>query len=364
MQALVYHGPGKKSWDSVPDPVIQQPTDAIVSIDTATICGTDLHILKGDVPETKPGTILGHEAVGTIVEVGSAVTTVKKGDHVLLSCISACGRCAYCKQGRYGLCTGGGGWIFGHTINGTQAEFVRVPFADTSVYKIPKGLTDEQVLFLSDILPTSFEVGVLNGKVSPGDTVAVVGAGPIGLSAILAARLFSPGKIIAIDLAQSRLDQAQAFGADMTINNQELDPVPAVMAMTDGVGVDVAIEAVGVPATFELCADLVKPGGRVANVGVHGHPATLHLEKLWIRDVTITTGLVDTYTIPRLLSLIKGGRLDPTVLVTHRFPLSDVMGAYDVFAAAATTGALKVALTRGAVASQPVKKELVGALAR
>ncbi len=364
MNALVYHGPGKKSWDTVPDPVIQQPTDAIVAIDMTTICGTDLHILKGDVPETRPGTILGHEAVGTVVEVGSAVTTVKKGDHVLLSCISSCGRCAYCKQGRYGACTGGGGWIFGHTIDGTQADFVRVPFADTSVYKIPAGLTDEQVLFLSDILPTSFEVGVLNGKVSPGDTIAVVGAGPIGLSIILTARLFSPGKIIAIDLADARLKKAKEFGADVTINNTTGDPVAQVMTMTDGLGVDVAIEAVGTPATFELCAELVKPGGHVANVGVHGHPATLHLEKLWIRDVTITTGLVDSYTIPRLLNLIRGGRLDPTVFVTHRFALADAVAAYDVFAAAATTGALKVTLKRAAVVPQAVKKELVAAGAR
>lgn len=364
MNALVYHGPGKKSWDTVLDPVIQQATDTIVAIDTATICGTDLHILKGDVPETRPGTILGHEAVGTIVEVGAAVTTVKKGDRVLLSCISACGRCEYCKQARYGACTGGGGWIFGHTIDGTQADFVRVPFADTSVYKIPEGLTDEQVLFLSDILPTSFEVGVLNGKVSPGDTIAVVGAGPIGLAVIMGARLFSPGKIIAIDLADARLEKAKKFGADVTLNNSTGDPVAKVMALTDGSGVDVAIEAVGTPATFELCADLVKPGGHVANVGVHGHPATLHLEKLWIRDVTITTGLVDTYSIPRLLNLIKGGRLDPTVFVTHRFALADAVAAYDVFAAAATTGALKVTLKRAAVVTQPVKKELVGTTAR
>jgi alcohol dehydrogenase len=364
MNALVYHGPGKKSWDTVPDPVIQKATDAIVAIDTATICGTDLHILKGDVPETKPGTILGHEAVGTVVEAGPAVTSVKKGDHVLLSCISACGRCEYCKQGRYGACTGGGGWIFGHTINGTQADYVRVPFADTSVYKVPDGLTDEQVLFLSDILPTSFEVGVLNGKVSPGDTIAVVGAGPIGLAVILTARLFSPGKIIAIDLADARLKMAREFGADVTINNTTGDPVAQVMTITNGLGVDVAIEAVGAPATFELCADLVKAGGHVANVGVHGHPATLHLEKLWIKDITITTGLVDSYSIPRLLNLIKGGRLDPTVFVTHRFALADVVVAYETFAAAATTGALKIALRRGAAISQPVKKELVGTQTR
>src|ERR1700694_1819155 len=361
MKALVYHGPAKKSGDTVPDPVIQQPTDAIVAIDTTTICGTDLHILKGDVPETKPGTILGHEATGTVMEVRSAGTTVKKGHHVLLSCISSCGRCAYCKQGRYGACTGGGGWIFGHTINGLQAEYARVPFADTSVYKIPNGLTDEQVLLLSDILPTSYEVGVLNGKVSPGDTIAVVGAGPIGLAAILTARLFSPGKIIAIDLDDGRLARAKAFGADVTINNGAQDAVAGVMGLTGGLGVDVAIEAVGVPATFELCAELVKPGGHVANVGVHGQPATLHLEKLWITDVTITTGLVDTYSIPRLLSLIQGGRLDPTVFVTHRFALEGVMEAYDAFADAGRTGALKVVLNRGAVPQTQVARELVGA---
>ena len=359
MKAVVYHGPGRKSWDPVADPSIQQATDAIVSIDAVTICGTDLHILKGDVPETKPGTILGHEAVGTVVETGAAVTTVKKGDQVLLSCVSACGRCAYCKQGRYGACTGGGGWIFGHTINGVQAEYARVPFADTSVYKVPGELSAEQVLFLSDILPTSFEVGVLNGKVSPGDTVAVVGAGPIGLAAILTARLFSPGKIIAIDLADNRLARAKEFGADVVINNGGTDAVAAVQAMTGGRGVDAAIEAVGVPATFELCADLVKPGGHVANVGVHGHPATLHLEKLWIRDVTITTGLVDTYSIPRLLNLIEGGRLDPTAFITHRFALDGVMDAYGVFADAARSGALKVVLQRAMVLRQPEEKEAV-----
>ena len=361
MKALIYHGPGQRSWDTVPDPRLEHATDAIVRIDTTTICGTDLHILKGDVPETKPGTILGHEAVGTVVEVGSAVNTVALGDHVLLSCISACGRCAYCKQARYGACTGGGGWIFGHTINGLQAEYARVPFADTSVYKIPNGLTDEQVLLLSDILPTSYEVGVLNGNVSPGDTIAVVGAGPIGLAAILTARLFSPGKIIAIDLADRRLARAQTFGADVTINNGEEDAVATVMGMTGGLGIDVAIEAVGVPSTFELCADIVRPGGHVANVGVHGHSATLHLEKLWSRDVTITTGLVDTYSIPRLLTLIQGGRLDPTVFVTHRFAMDGVMDAYDTFADAGRTGALKVVLNRPAARRTQVGRELAGA---
>ena len=344
MKALTYGGPGVRTWETIPDPVVEQPTDVVVEIGSSTICGTDLHILKGDVPTVEPGRILGHEAVGTIVDAGSAVTTVAEGDRVLVSCITSCGRCRFCKEGRYGLCVGGGGWILGHLIDGLQAEYARVPFADTSVYPIPEGLTDEQVLFLADILPTSFEVGVLNGKVRPGDTVAVVGAGPIGLAAIMTAGLFTPGLIVAVDLADARLEQAKAFGADVTINNGEVDPLEAVMELTDGLGADVAIEAVGVPETFELCTELIRPGGRVANVGVHGREAALHLETLWIRGVTVTTGLVDTYTTPQLLRLIEGGRLDPTVFATHRFPLGDTMEAYDVFAAAAETHALKVVL--------------------
>jgi alcohol dehydrogenase len=345
MKALVYHGPGERAWESAPDPSIVDPTDAIVRIDSSTICGTDLHILKGDVPETTPGTILGHEAVGTVVEVGSAVTTLALGDRVLVSCITSCGRCRFCKEGHYGLCTGGGGWIFGHLIDGLQAEYARVPFADTSVYKVPPGLSDEQVLFLADILPTSYEVGVLNGRVEPGDTLAVVGAGPIGLAAIMTAKLHTPGRIVAIDLAGARLEKAREFGADVTINNATEDPVAAIMDLTGGLGVDVAIEAVGVPETFELCTELIRPGGRVANVGVHGHSATLHLEKLWIRDVMITTGLVDTSTTPKLLKLIEGGRLDPTPFATHHFALAETETAYDVFGAAADTHALKVVLS-------------------
>ena len=344
MKALVYHGPGERGWDTVDDPSIIDPTDAVVRVDTSTICGTDLHILKGDVPETTPGTVLGHEAVGTVLEVGAAVTTVKAGDRVLLSCVSACGRCRYCKQGHYGQCLGGGGWIFGHLIDGVQAEYARVPFADTSVYKVPEGLSDEQVLFLADILPTSFEVGVLNGMVSPGDVVAIVGAGPIGLAAILTARLYTPGRIVAIDLEDSRLESALRFGADYTINNGDRDPVAEVMELTDGLGADVAFEAVGVQPTFELATELIRPCGRVANIGVHGQPVTLHLEKLWIRDVTLTTGLVDTFSIPQLLRLIVNGRLDPSLFATHRFPLGDTMAAYDTFADAANTHALKVVL--------------------
>jgi alcohol dehydrogenase len=361
MKALVYHAPGLRAWEQVPDPSIQDATDVVVRIDSSTICGTDLHILKGDVPEVVPGTILGHEAVGTVVETGAAVWTLEEGDRVLVSCITSCGRCRFCREGHYGLCTGGGGWIFGHLIDGLQAEYARVPFADTSVHKVPDGLTDEQVLFLADILPTAYEVGVLSGGVGPGDVVAIVGAGPIGLATIITAKLYTPGTIIAIDLAGARLEQALAFGADIVVNNGREDAVERVQQLTGGLGADVAIEAVGVPATFELCADLVRPGGRVANVGVHGHPATLHLEKLWIRDVTITTGLVDTTTTPQLMRLIAEGRLDPRPFATHRFPLDETEAAYDLFAAAAETHALKVVL-EGATVAPPAGQLVTAAV--
>ncbi len=347
MQALIYHGPGDKQWESKSDPSIEDPTDAIVKIDTTTICGTDLHILKGDVPTVDEGRTLGHEAVGTVVETGSAVMNVREGDKVLVSCISACGRCMYCKQGMYSQCLNGGGWILGHLVDGTQAEYVRTPFADNSLYKVPEGLSDEQVLFLADILPTGFEIGVLNGTVEPGDTVAVVGAGPVGLAAIMTAKLYGPGRIIAIDLADSRLERAREFGADETINNSSENAVERVMEVTDGLGADVVMEAVGVPATFELCTELVRPGGRVANIGVHGEPATLHLETLWIKNVTITTGLVNTSSTPTLLKLVSEGRLDPTGFATHHFKLNEIMDAYDVFADAAHTNAMKVVLSAG-----------------
>ncbi len=347
MKALVYHGPGQRGWDDMPDPTIIDPTDIVVRIDTSTICGSDLHILKGDVPETPAGTVLGHEAVGTVQEIGTSVSTVAVGDRVLMSCVSACGRCRYCKEARYGQCLGGGGWIFGHLIDGLQAEYARVPFADNSVYKIPEELSDEQVLFLADILPTSFEVGVLNGHITPGDVVAIVGAGPIGLAAILTAQLYTPGRIVSIDLDDSRLESAKRFGAGKTINNGRENAVAQIMELTDGLGADVALEAVGVPQTFELATELIRPGGRVANIGVHGKPATLHLEKLWTRDVTITTGLVDTNTIPQLMRLVASGRLDPSLFATHRLPLSDTMAAYDTFADAANTGALKIVLEGG-----------------
>lgn len=345
MQALVYHGPGEKEWESKSDPTIEQPTDAIVEIDTTTICGTDLHILKGDVPTVTDGRTLGHEAVGTVVETGSGVEDIQQGDKVLVSCISACGRCKYCRRGLQSQCLSGGGWILGHLVDGTQAEYVRTPFADTSLYKVPEGLSDEQVLFLADILPTGFEIGVLNGGVKPGDTVVVVGAGPVGLAAIITAKLYGPGRIVAVDLDNSRLERAREFGADVTINNTSENVVERVQEMTDGLGADVVMEAVGVPATFELCTELVCPGGRVANIGVHGEPATLHLETLWIKSITITTGLVDTYSTLTLLKLVSEGRLDPTGLTTHRFELNKIMEAYDVFADAANTNALKVTLS-------------------
>lgn len=346
MRAIVYHGPGQKSWDEVPMPVIQADTDATVRVDAVTICGTDLHILIGDVPTVTEGRILAHEAVGTVEQIGSAVKNVKVGDKVLVSCITACGACQYCRQGSYGQCLGGGGWILGHTIDGTQAEFVRVPFADTSTYAAPAGVTDEQLLMLADILPTGYQVGVLNGAVSPGDVVAVVGAGPIGLSAMMASKLFSPSHVIAIDKADARLEAAKTFGADIVINNDREDAYAVIADLTGGLGADVAIEAVGVPATFELAATLIRPGGHVANIGVHGEPATLHLESLWIRNVTITTGLVDTSSTPTLLKLAKAGMVKTGRFVTHHFGFDDFIEAYDVFSRAADTGALKVVVSR------------------
>jgi alcohol dehydrogenase len=346
MKALVYHGPGSKAWEEVPRPALQADTDAVVRVDKTTICGTDLHILKGDVPAMVDGRIIGHEAVGTVEEVGTGVKNVHVGDHVLVSCITACGACRFCREGRYGQCIGGGGWILGNEINGTQAEYVRVPFADTSTYPAPAGVDDEALLMLADILPTGYEVGVLNGQVRPGDVVAVVGAGPVGLSAIMGSRLFSPSHVVAIDMAPARLEAAKLFGADITVNNAVEDPLPILRDLTDGLGADVAIEAVGVPATFELAASLIRPAGRVANIGVHGEPATLHLEELWTRDVTITTGLVDTYSTPTLLRLVASGQIDVSRFVTHHFALDDAMEAYDVFARAADTAALKVILSR------------------
>jgi alcohol dehydrogenase len=346
MKGLVYGGPGKRSWTDVPDAQIQGPRDAVIRVDAVTICGTDLHILGGDVPEVKPGRVLGHEAVGTVVETGSAVAGLAKGDRVLASCISACGICRFCREGAYGQCRGGGGWILGHLVDGVQSQYARIPFADLSTYKLPEQVSDESAVLLADILPTSYEVGVLNGEVRPGDTVVVVGAGPIGLAAIVTARLYSPAHIVVIDKAESRLQAAKMFGADTTVQVGAGDPLAAVRALTGGLGADVVMEAVGTPQTFELCTTLVRPGGHVANIGVHGKPATLHLEDLWIRNVTITTGLVDTYSTPRLLDMLVAGQLDLGNMVTHRFGLDEFDEAYDVFADPIRTGALKVVLTR------------------
>ena len=350
MRAIVYHGPGQKSWEEVPDPEIIGDGDAIVRVDAATICGTDLHILKGDVPAVRKGRILGHEAVGTVWDVGEGVQTVAPGDRVLVSCISACGTCRFCREGRYGQCLGTGGWILGHKIDGTQAEYVRVPFADTSTYPVPDALSDEETLMLADILPTGYEVGVLNGNVRPGDLVAVVGAGPVGLAAITGAQLFSPSHIVAIDVSDARLEAAKHFGADVTINNSRQDPLRVIRDLTGDLagrlGVDVSIEAVGVPATFELAVKLIRPGGRIANVGVHGAPVTLDLEEQWIRDITITTGLVDTYSTPTLLKLVASGQINVKPFITHHFGLDEFDEAYDVFGRATDTGALKVVLTR------------------
>jgi alcohol dehydrogenase len=345
MKALVYHGPNQKAWEEVAKPVIGADTDAIVRVDAVTICGTDLHILKGDVPEVTDGRILGHEAVGTVESVGSGVKNVKPGDRVLVSCITACGACRFCREGRYGQCLGGGGWILGHLIDGTQAEYVRVPFADTSTYPVPAGVSDEAVLMVADILPTSYEVGILNGHVAPADVVAVVGAGPIGLAAITGARLYSPSHIVAIDLAESRLDAAKRFGADVVVNPQREDALAIVQELTNGLGADVAIEAVGTPEAFELTVSLARAGGHIANIGVHGKPVTLHLEELWIKDMTITTGLVDTYSTPTILRLVAGQQIDAAQFVTHHFTMDQFIEAYDVFARAGATGALKVVLT-------------------
>jgi alcohol dehydrogenase len=345
MKALVYHGPGRHAWEDVADSTVVDPTDAVVRIDAVTICGTDLHILKGDVPTCEPGRVLGHEAVGTITAVGTAVRSRKVGDRVLISCITSCGTCPSCRSGSYGQCVGGGGWILGHRIDGVQAEQARVPFADTSTYVLPDSIRDEDALLLADILPTAYEVGVLNGRITPGDTVAIVGAGPIGLAAVITAQLYSPTHILVVDPTPARLDAAKRLGATVTVSNAA-QAREALAELTDGRGADVAIEAVGIPETFELCTELVRPGGRVANVGVHGKPATLHLETLWIRNVSITTGLVDTFTTPTLLRMMAAGQVSPAGLVTHRYGIAEMMDAYDVFADAASSQALKVALFR------------------
>lgn len=341
MKALVYQGPGKKALEERPVPTISAPTDAVVRITKTTICGTDLHILKGDVPTCQPGRILGHEGVGVVESVGAGVTSFRPGDRVLISCISACGKCEYCRKGMYSHCTTGG-WILGNKIDGTQAEYVRILHADTSLYRIPENAEEDALVMLSDILPTGFECGVLNGKVQPGDVVGIVGAGPIGLAALLTAQFYSPAEIIMIDLDDSRLDVAQRFGATAVVNSTDGNAAEKVMKLTGGRGVDAAIEAVGIPATFEMCEDIVAPGGTIANVGVHGVKADLHLERLWSHNITITTRLVDTVTTPMLLKTVQAGKIDPKRLITHRFKLAQILDAYDTFGRAAATRALKV----------------------
>ena len=341
MKALVYRGPGKKALEDHAKPEITAPTDAIVKMAKTTICGTDLHILKGDVPTCEPGRILGHEGVGVIETVGQGVAAFKAGDRVLISCISACGKCEYCRKQMYSHCTTGG-WILGNKIDGTQAEFVRIPYADTSLYPIPDGADEEALVMLSDILPTGFECGVLNGKVQPGSTVAIVGSGPIGLAALLTAQFYSPAEIIMIDLDDNRLAMAKRFGATTTINSADGKAVETVMKMTGKRGVDTAIEAVGIPATFELCEKLVAPGGTIANIGVHGKKVDLHLESLWDRNISITTRLVDTASTPMLLNILRSHKIDPKLLITHRFKLDKILDAYETFANAAKTKALKV----------------------
>ncbi len=341
MKAFVYRGPGQKAIEERPKPQIQAPGDAIVKVVKTTICGTDLHILKGDVATCAPGRILGHEGVGVIDAVGAGVTAFHPGDRVLISCISSCGKCEYCRRGMYSHCTTGG-WILGNEIDGTQAEYVRTPHADTSLYPIPAGADEEALVMLSDILPTGFECGVLNGKVAPGSTVAIVGSGPIGLAALLTAQFYSPAEIIMIDLDENRLGLARQFGATHTVNSADGNAAAAVKKLTGGRGVDTAIEAVGVPATFELCQDIVAPGGVIANIGVHGVKADLHLERLWSLNVAITTRLVDTVSTPMLLKTVQSKKLDPTRLITHRFRLDQIIEAYDTFGRAADTHALKV----------------------
>ncbi|WP_227875015.1 zinc-dependent alcohol dehydrogenase family protein [Oceanisphaera profunda] len=340
MQAVVYGGPGVKSLETVAAPKILQPTDAIVKIVKTTICGTDLHILKGDVPAVTKGRILGHEGVGVVAEVGSAVTRFKKGERVLISCVSACGKCHYCKKQLYAHCDNGG-WILGHLIDGTQAEYVRIPHADNSLYPIPDGADEEALVMLSDILPTGFEIGVLYGAVQPGDTVAIIGAGPIGMAALLTAQFFSPAQLIMVDIDDSRLAMAKTFGATHTINSATQDAVTELMAMTTD-GIDVVMEAVGIPATFDICQSVVRPGGHIANIGVHGTSVDLQLQELWIKNITLTTGLVNTNTTAMLLKNVQSGKLRPAELITHRFAFSDFMRAYEVFGNASTEQALKV----------------------
>ena len=346
MKALVYHGPGKRSWEEKPKAALESASDAVVKVMRTTICGSDLHILKGDVPTVTDGRILGHEAVGVVEQVGATVSNFKNGDRVIVSCITSCGRCDACRRAMYSHCEKGG-WVLGNTIDGTQAEYVRTPFADTSLYHVPERADEDALVMLSDILPTGFECGVLNGAVKPGDTLAIIGAGPVGLAALLTAQLFSPAEIILIDLDDNRLEVARSLGATQVVNSKDGKAVERVMGLTGQVGVDVAIEAVGTPATFGLCQDIVRAGGHIANIGVHGKGVELKLDKLWDRNITITTRLVDTVTTGMLLKSVLSGKLRPKKLITHEFKLDEMMRAYDTFGNAAKEKALKVIIRAG-----------------
>jgi alcohol dehydrogenase len=345
MKALVYHGPGKLALEDKPTPVIRKPTDAIVRITKTTICGTDLHIMRGDVPTVTAGRILGHEGVGIIEQTGENVSNFSVGDHVLISCISSCGKCTNCKKGMYSHCENGGGWVLGNLIDGTQAEYVRIPFADNSLYPIPAGSDEEALVMLSDILPTGFECGVLNGQVKPGDTVAIIGGGPIGLATLLTAQFYSPAEIIMIDIDDNRLEVSSRFGATKVINNSGGKAVEKVMTLTGNRGVDVAIEAIGMSSSFDVCQAIVAAGGHIANIGVHGKPVQLNLDKLWSHNITLTTRLVDTVTTPMLLKTVLSGKIQPKQLITHHFALNDAMQAYDTFGNSMKERALKVIIT-------------------
>jgi alcohol dehydrogenase len=345
MKALVYRGPDKRELEDKPKPIIENATDAIVKISKTTICGTDLHILKGDIPTVTPGRILGHEGVGIIDQIGANVTNFQIGDHVLISCISSCGKCANCKKGMYSHCESGGGWILGNLIDGTQAEYVRIPFADNSLYPVPPGADEEALVMLSDILPTGFECGVVNGQIKPGDTVAIVGGGPVGLATLLTAQFYSPIEIIMVDIDNNRLEVSKKLGATQIINNSDGKAVEKIMALTGNRGVDVAIEAIGIPMSFDICQAIVTAGGRIANIGVHGKPVQLNLQNLWAQNITLTTRLVDTVTTPLLIKTVASGKIQPRQLITHHFKLDDIMSAYDAFSNAMKERALKVIIS-------------------
>lgn len=344
MKALVYYDVGKKIWEEKKIPEIQTSTDVIVRILKTTICGTDLHIMKGNVATVTKGRILGHEGVGVIEKIGSSVTNFLEGDTVLISCITSCGKCYFCKKGFLGHCADGG-WILGNTIDGCQAEYVLIPHADNSLYHVPKNVDIESLVMLSDILPTGLEVGVMEGKVQFGSIIAIVGAGPVGLAALLTSQLYSPDEMIMIDLDDNRLEISKSLGATQVINNKDGTAVEQIMQMTRGKGVDVAIEAIGTPSGWYMCEDMVSAGGNIAMLGVHGKSVTLHLERMWKKNFTLTAGLVHTTTIPMLMKAVQSGKINPKKLISHHFKLSEMERAYDVFGNAAHHKALKVMMT-------------------